>query len=479
MSIRFLSVCLLLFACQPRLIPVPTPSQPAVAQPLPNRDTEWLTRDAPQSFTVKKGETITLRFIHAGDGTRDIEWKTDAVLKWTTTSSEGSQPLVRPAPFGFWGTGRPVRTVFQTFPEVSPVTAGDSETFWINNGSGQLSGDRPSLAHRRHVTPHAYFYVDEQESRLDSGALERMAEAFEQRIRPGITAVFGTEAQPGIDGDARLFVVISPWVGSAPGHQGMLGYFWYRDAIARIADPAHLAHHSNEKEVLFLSSRLVEERAVTAFGTLAHEYQHLIGFTLKRLTTGREQPEVPWLDEGLSMVAMDLAGYGTVGGDPFVQQDIDAYRQRPAAYSLTEWAENPGGYGYGLSYLFIRHLVQRHGLGVIKDLMQEPERGQVGLERVLQHYGTDLASSFIDWAIAADDPLVGIPLATESPTGTVTMRPWSQLVVTLTASRDAERPLLVSAREQAVRVVIERSPQGRSDGQTGLSGHSIVRDIKF
>lgn len=324
---------------------------------------------------------------------------------------------------------------------------GSSETFWINNGRFKPEEDRERPAVLRHLTPNAYFYVDRQSTVSDT-ALAALAGEFEARIYPGVTGVFGPEARPGVDGDARIFIVIT----SAFNESGtdLLAYFWARDAVPE----AHADAHSNHQEVLFMSDRLLTAARIQRHSVLAHELQHLINFSRKGARLGYVSQEATWLDEGLSMMAMDLAGYGLEEGEKLVAREILAYLTAPEAYSLTDWGSNPNGSSFGQNYLFMRYVVDRYGAGLLKELIDSNAIGVAAVDAVVAKHGTSFAGVFRDWAIAnlhdgrGPAPYryervdlrgsyagISLPGITRRPleAGSVTLKPWGSAFFTLPA----------------------------------------------
>lgn len=267
------------------------------------------------------------------------------------------------------------------------------EVFWVNKGNSDPSGDGDveRTARLRVTSKNAYFYLDPDPAKpiLDS-QIQKLADAFDNTIYPQLTKEFGQEPKPGIDGEDRLFVVISPAVDNFGSEKGLLGYFWSRDAL-----PNQI--HSNRKEVIFLSPRIFNYPNYTCFGTLAHEFTHLIVFNQKTLRNG--VPEDTWLNEGFAMLGMDLCGYGLKGGNADVARDIGVFLDAPQSFSLTEWASNPRGFSYGLSYLFCRYFYDRYPEGP-RDAMRAGAAGVSGIERVLSTKGLEFSSFFADWAVA-------------------------------------------------------------------------------
>ncbi|MFP5503780.1 MAG: M30 family zinc metallopeptidase [Candidatus Sericytochromatia bacterium] len=281
---------------------------------------------------------------------------------------------------------------------------GSEEQFWVNTGDSRTTGDRQQTAVLARKSEHAYFNVDKQAKAISQAHLDRLVSEFEGKIYPRVTAAFGPEVKPGIDGEDRLFIVISPAVDNFGAEKGLMGYFWSRDAIPSSGEGSH----SNQKEVLFMTDKLFDYPELTSFGTLAHEFQHLINFSQKAARTGYTVAEETWLDEGMSMYAMEVAGYGLPAGDKHIAKDLNEFQQKPAAYSLTDWSGNPHGFAYGQSYLFVRYMVDRFGPDVLKEILKADKSGQAGLDQVLASRQQSFANLFQAWTITnlvSDQPI--------------------------------------------------------------------------
>lgn len=281
-----------------------------------------------------------------------------------------------------------------------PPKLKDVRNFWINTGNSQTSGDVQRQAELLIApTKNAYFFVDTGSALMaDRKKVEaqvaELASIFESRIHPRISQAFGGPPSPGVDGDPRIYVVISPAVddfGSEQG-KGLMGYFWSRDLTDR--------PNSNRKEVIFLTDQIFKHKEWTRYGTLAHEYTHLVVYNQKVLAPNRSTAEETWLDEGLAMLAMDLCGFGLKDGNEEIARDIARFQAEPDLFSLTDWFRNPKGFSYGLSYLFTRYLYDRFEAGGIRNLLMASQVGVAGVEQVLSPRGIRFEELYSDWSIA-------------------------------------------------------------------------------
>src|SRR5439155_1778756 len=102
--------------------------------------------------------------------------------------------------------------------------------------------------------------------------------------------------------------------------------------------------------------------------TITHEFQHMINLVQHELVRNG-QPEVGWLDEGLSKYAEELAGRSYLPGDPAtfsayaIDPVYDAYQYLSATGSYPlEIPEDNGTIGeIGASWLFTRFIVDQFG----------------------------------------------------------------------------------------------------------------------
>lgn len=277
--------------------------------------------------------------------------------------------------------------------------AKETETFWVNIGNSTEQGDRERTAKRRLTTAHANFYVDAEGAQgITDDQLKRLGDAFENRIYGTVTGTFGADPKTDPAGESRVYVVLSPAVDNFGADKGLMGYFWSRDLLSPA--PTGPRSHSNQKKVIFLTSRLFDQPVNTVFGTLAHEFTHLCVFNQKVLAPNRATPEETWLDEGWAMLAMDLCGYGLRAGNEAIARDIKSFQEQPGAYSLTDWAGNPNGFSYGLSYLFSRYLYDRFGGEVVKDALTLPGTGVDAVQGALVKRQASFQDVYSDWTVA-------------------------------------------------------------------------------
>ncbi|MGH2727625.1 MAG: hypothetical protein ACRDKS_11710, partial [Actinomycetota bacterium] len=81
---------------------------------------------------------------------------------------------------------------------------GDHEEFHVLELSGPSV--RTIGASVRHITDHAYFFVQDGTS-VSQGTLEAIGSDFENIVHPTVRRRFGSEWTPGVDSDPRITIL--------------------------------------------------------------------------------------------------------------------------------------------------------------------------------------------------------------------------------------------------------------------------------
>ncbi|HYP39023.1 MAG TPA: hypothetical protein VEX13_01560 [Chloroflexia bacterium] len=231
----------------------------------------------------------------------------------------------------------------------------------------------------RMVTPHAYWYVKDG-YRYNLNTLRATASHFESHIYPTNRRIFGSEANPGVDNDPRITILMAPI-------PGVGGYFSSADAYPKQINP-----YSNERDMIYIAGVPTGKAGAASNyfeGTLAHELQHMIQWNVNR-------DRDVWLDEGYSEIAMFVNGYSTGGTDAAFITNPDT--------QLNAWGEPPkNGANYGASYLFLRYLGDKHGgEGFISTLLKQEGIGIDTIDAAVKASGSTAGfeGAFKDWIVA-------------------------------------------------------------------------------
>jgi hypothetical protein len=226
-------------------------------------------------------------------------------------------------------TGQPdLAPVARTTP--LDVEVGHTRQFWVNNISDNTNYE--ITADLRYAGPHVLMYV-EQGAPIDQGHLEDAARTFEEQIYPRTRALFGSEWQPGVDGDPRIVILN---VQSMEG--GILGYFSPRDSV-----PRSVNRFSNEHEMFYMNVGAAPPGQPTYLDVLTHEFQHMIHWNEQRASA-------TWFDEACATLAEDLNG--------FLSHSFASVYLYSTDTQLTAWGELPSASSahYGASNLFLRYI---------------------------------------------------------------------------------------------------------------------------
>jgi len=105
--------------------------------------------------------------------------------------------------------------------------------------------------------------------------------------------------------------------------------------------------------------------------------------------------ELTALDEGFSMLAEMIVGYGLPNGSVFAYQTVKSFQINPSNFSVTDW--NAGG-SYGTSFLFMCYNYDRFGVEAIKKMVSGSSN--TGIENIENVTGMSFSTIYKDWVIA-------------------------------------------------------------------------------
>ena len=249
-----------------------------------------------------------------------------------------------------------------TLPDTdAPYQVGEEKTFWVTNTDNNENFQVQATL--RYVGENIYFWI-ENGVRYKESDLQQLAEDFDLDIVPTNREFFGMEWNPGVDDDPRFYVLYARGLGAS-----LAGYFSSADELHPAAHP-----YSNAHEMFLLNADTVWLSEDYIYGTMAHEFQHMIHWY-------QDRNEETWVNEGFSMLAEHVNDLNSGGFDfdYVINPDLQ----------LTDWGAETGENGphYGASYLFMVYFLDRFGEEATKALVANPENGFIGLEDVMQALG--------------------------------------------------------------------------------------------
>jgi len=302
---------------------------------------------------------------------------------------------------------------------VVPAVVGDARTFchaFFQLGTGgQEIVVRRRGATLRHVSGQAQFWVTDEVWPAFQTAItdlplfwSTVGGAYDGPIKSALGTYFGDESD--IDANGQMMFVFAS-LGSV-GNAFPVGYFTPGDTLTRDASANCTGSGSNHADALYLTDPATftskgfpadDIRDVEYPGTMAHELQHNVNYN-ERCVKSRVLPgctqfnaEDDWVNEGLSMVSEDAAGFGlatTLTTSEFrrVGNYLRVYRD----YSLTRWEGDPAG-NYGGVHAFMRYWLDQQGPAFTKQVVSSGLFGRTGIEKVL---GVPLETAMIRFANA-------------------------------------------------------------------------------
>ena len=265
----------------------------------------------------------------------------------------------------------------------APYEVGAQKGFWATNTD--TNENFKVQATLRYVGDNIYFWI-ENSVRYNQSDLIPLAETFDKEIIPTDREFFGEEWNPGVDGDPRFYVLYAGNLG-----MNLAGYYSSADELHPDAHP-----YSNAHEMFLINSDTVDLRDNYIYGTMAHEFQHMIHWY-------QDRNEETWVNEGFSMLAEHVNNYDAGGFDWEYMDNTDM--------QLNDWGGDVGDNGphYGASYIFFVYFLDRFGDDATKALVRHDENGFTGIEKVMEEL--DLVNPttekpytanefFADWAVA-------------------------------------------------------------------------------
>ena len=273
----------------------------------------------------------------------------------------------------------------------APIPVGAVHTFWVQNEDTteyfQIEADMV------YDTPHVYFWVEQGVANVLAD-VERLADTFENQIYPTDREFFGSEWTPGVDGDPHIYILFTRGLGS-----WVAGYYGSNDEYSPLVN-----EFSNGHEMFYINADGQSLADEYTYSTLAHEFQHMIHWSL-------DANEDSWVDEGFAELATFLNGYDVGGWDYAFAEEPDI--------PLTFWPSGEdSSLHYGQSFLFMAYFLDRFGEEASQALAANQANGLGSVDQTLAALRiTDPQTSapitaddfFRDWAVTLllQDPSVG------------------------------------------------------------------------
>jgi hypothetical protein len=267
-------------------------------------------------------------------------------------------------------------------PPPSPLVKGAQTQLWVLNTD--TNANSKITVTLQYLTPHAYFWVENGVDFNPSDA-KNLIDTFENKIYPTDREFFGSEWTPGVDDDPHIYIIYARNLGG-----NVAGFFNSGDEF-----PPQISQYSNAHESFYIDSSQNLSDQYT-YGTLAHEFQHMIHWY-------QDRNEGSFLNEGFSELATFLNGYDNGGFDYFYTINPDM--------PLTDWLGGAGDNSahYGANFLFVTYFLDRFGKTATQAIVHDQQNALASVDDVLQQLNiTDPLTKkpvtaddfFLDWTLA-------------------------------------------------------------------------------
>jgi hypothetical protein len=230
---------------------------------------------------------------------------------------------------------------------------------------------------------------------VDSSAVAAIVNAFDNQtpLNPN-KGIFQTDVDtfgnpPDVDNDPRIIILI---LDIKDGYSGNSGY------IAGYFSPDNETRPIGAAEIYFMDANPTDLKTSgglnNALTTAAHEFQHMINWNYHKTTS-----EATFINEGLSMAAEIVCGYGVSMQDKFANEPnhyLFDWRSGDLNLSLNDYAR---------AQRFFLYLMEQFGVGILKQTVMDYRDlslvGSTALNKILsQNYSISLGRVFLNWEIA-------------------------------------------------------------------------------
>lgn len=238
-------------------------------------------------------------------------------------------------------------------------------------------------------------YADEQihDAELPIGLVDEIVRLLDNRIIPRSRELLGAHCD--VDGDGKLAILITPWLGRLQGGRTSVNGFVRSTDFRKGGKPPF----SNRADVIYLNAGVRADVDLAAL--LAHEYTHAACFSARLRASEQLGPladEEDWLSEAIAHVAEQRHGAGWSNLDHRIAHFLAGPEHSPLVvrdyYRAGLWRD-PGC--RGATFLFLNWLVGEMGDELLRDVASDPRTGS---EKITALTGHSLAELLRHWAIA-------------------------------------------------------------------------------
>lgn len=262
----------------------------------------------------------------------------------------------------------------RAFADVKPAEVGDKATF--NTYNLEKNTNEKIQATLKKIGKHCYVYVATG-AKVDAKSIDKLVNAFDNKIYPEDRSMFGEEWNPGIDDDARITLLlldIKDGYNPSTGNYAYTGgYFNAGDCYTKEKYPT-----SNQREMLYLDVNPSDPSSDKFLSVVAHEFQHMIHWN-------HDPKEFTWVNESMSQLASYLCGYGH-------PSQVDAFLRSPDN-NMCAWSDDDMVANYGQVYMWAQYIsthiasTDERRRSFIRKMVGQTSHGMSGINAAIEKQG--------------------------------------------------------------------------------------------
>lgn len=276
-----------------------------------------------------------------------------------------------------------------------------------------------------------YFSESSSGNKINSTKAQSLANKFDD-LYPLVRGVFGNESDRMIaikngktvitnisnvsNTGNMVNIVVCDIEGdySPEQNSGIVGYFnpidyYSRDVVEVFGTPVYTV--SNSGKYFYVDSGFFNISEETVYSTLAHEFQHMINFgvkTISSMTTGKTVQSNTWFNEMMSMVCEDMIQEFL--GIPDEDSPLSRFSTFCSSYydsGVIDWLSSDELKSYASAYAFGAYLARNYGgVNLFKKIANSPYVDQEAITEALVGSGENFDTVFIKYpqALLLDNP---------------------------------------------------------------------------
>ncbi|MGL4985813.1 MAG: M30 family zinc metallopeptidase [Treponemataceae bacterium] len=289
------------------------------------------------------------------------------------------------------------------YPATAPLfKEGEKKVFFVENAA---SGGFASItATLRVAGSRCYIWVPDSyydatgstviDNRVSDVQIQALRDKFDA-LYPLMTSIFGYEYWVDLRNTEyqhnRISILLYDidFDYSATQDSGVVGFFWAKDYYSR-----SFYKESNELEMFYLDINMLDKHEKLTYSTLIHEFQHMILFNSKIISTGLNNIET-WFNEMLSMIAEDVIYPLIEPNDPdgwVMNIRMENFNTHHSYSGVAEWLSGSAQFtSYAQACAFGAFLTRNYGsLNMIRELMSNPYQGIRSVSEALVYLFPDV-----------------------------------------------------------------------------------------